>query len=295
MAFRRLTPQRDGDEPNVGSDDLRRALWLNQFDVHYQPLIDLSTGGLAGAEALLRWRHPQRGVLSAAAFLPSAVETEHIHSLGRQVMERAIRFRGAWGTGEQSDVRIAINLSGPELVETDLADTVTGLAREAGISPKLVEIGLDVTSLEDIRDAARTSAVALAETGVTISLDDLDALPDGFERMDGFPAGSAQIDMHHASDPNDPRKLERLVEASHERGIEVVAKRVETHEHLVALRELGVQRAMGFLLGQPVSQREFAGLLSDARVREAGAGPAVLPQIEVRDVQWGGQPAARSA
>lgn len=291
MARPRLHLREHDDGSSIDPLDLRRALWLNQFDVYYQPVVDLSTGELAGAEALVRWRHPLRGVLPAARFVPDAVGTEYIHSLGRRVMGLAIQFRGAWRTSPEHPLHVAINLSAPEITAPDLVETIVRLTQAAGIPTSLVEIELDASSVAAGEQAATAAMAALSEAGVAITLDDIETLPEAIELAGKWSVDAVKVDLRDSLNPEAPEAFEAFIASTHALGIEVITKRLETHEQLVILRRLGVRRAQGFVLGPPVPEHQFTELLIDAGVRPPDA--VALPVIDVALVSWGAGPQIR--
>ena len=294
MARSRLHLQEHDDGSPVDPLDFRRALWLNQFDVYYQPVVDVSTGELAGAEALVRWRHPLRGVLPAARFVPDAVDTEYIHSLGRRVMGLAIQFRGAWRVSAEHPLHVAINLSAPEVTAPEVVETIVRLTQAAGIPTSYVEIELDASSVAANEQAATAAMAALSEAGVAITLDDLETLPEASELAAKWPVDAVKVDLRDSLDTGAPGAFEVFVASAQALGIEVIAKRLETHEQLVVLRQCGVRRAQGFVLGPPVPEHQFTELLIDSGLRPPDAAP--VPVIDVNAVRWGSEPqASRSA
>lgn len=278
------TPGVHDERPTIDDPgSIRRALWLEQFSVHYQPVVDIDTGSLVGMEAFVRWDHPNVGLISAREFLPAAQRAGLMLPLDIDTLRAATAFRRHLAVGTE-EMRVTLNLSAGELLHPSLIDTISQILDETGLPPKLVEIEISEDSLTGSQrgpDAVRE----LHELGVTVALDDLAPDAEHGDLIRELPIDRAKIDFsqlppalsgHEAEDVEKIRLYNEHREAAHaaidaavslarEWGMDITAKRVESIEHLSLLRKYGISRAQGYVLGRPVSESEFGTLASDLR------------------------------
>lgn len=259
MLRRNDDPVRDPD--NYDRELILRAMWLEQFSVHYQPIIDFSTGALAGMEALIRWDHPDRGVVAASKFVPVAEREGLILPLGRDVMRAASAFRRDLEPADAAGLRVTLNLSEPELMHVDIVETVRHILEDAGLSPELVEVEVSVATLMQGREEAARTLAQLHEIGVTVSVDDFARLEDERSQLRELPVDSVKLDVTAGDGLNGSEQLERSVSVADRMGVGITAKRVESVAHFELLRSLGITRAQGYILGRPVSEGQFESLL----------------------------------
>jgi diguanylate cyclase (GGDEF)-like protein len=247
--------------------DLRRALDREEFLLHYQPQVDLRTGHIAGAEALLRWRHPDRGLVSPAEFIPVLEDTGDIVKVGEWVMRTAYAQAKTWEEVGLAPLRMAVNLSARQFSQGDLVGTVVGILEETELVPYCLE--LEVTEsllMEDIQASTRMlNELKTVVGGLRISIDDFGTGYSSLYYLKSFPIDLLKIDQSFvrniATDPDDAILVAAMIRLAHDLGIEVIAEGVETVEQLEYLRERGCDEVQGFYCGRPLPPDEFVKLL----------------------------------
>lgn len=253
--------------------DLRRALQAGQFELHYQPQMDLSTGGIIGTEALLRWRHPGRGLVPPNEFVPILEDMRLIFAVGRWVLGAACRQGREWREAGLPPVRIAVNLSARQFGRRELTDDVAWALAEGGLEPEGLELEITETLLmEDPETALETLERLRTELGgVGISIDDFGTGYSSLYRLKALPVRRIKIDRSFVQgipgDAGDAAITAALIRLAHDLRLGVVAEGVETAEQLEFLRVRGCDEAQGFYLGRPVPPDEFAALLRRASPR----------------------------
>jgi diguanylate cyclase (GGDEF)-like protein len=235
-------------------NDLRQAVERDQLHVVYQPKVDLATGAMVGAEALVRWDHPQRGAVSPATFVPIAEETGLVVPLGRFVLEQACRQGVAW-LAEGCDVPIAVNASGRQLAEGDLVRTVAEVLDDTGLPAGNLCLELTESVLmTDTLHTART-LTEVHDLGVRISVDDFGTGYSSLGYLHRFPVDELKIDRTFVSDlperPGQRTLVAAMVAMAGALGLEVVAEGVETVPQADHLRSLGCATAQGYLFARP--------------------------------------------
>jgi diguanylate cyclase (GGDEF)-like protein/PAS domain S-box-containing protein len=264
---------------------LHRAIELNEFVLHYQPIMRLDSLELIGVEALVRWRHPQRGLVLPAQFVPLAEESGFIAAIGRWVLHEACRQSREWRDAGLPPLRIAINISTVELRGKGFVENVGGILEEHGLLPRDLELELTETFL--MRDWNSTAAVlqSLSNLGVRIALDDFGTGYSSLSHLKRFPIDTLKIDrsfVHHlATDADDASIVSAVIGMGNGLEIRVVAEGVETLEQLAFLREHGCPEGQGYYFSRPVSAREFTVLLGHGaeafRLPDARAAAHPLP------------------
>ena len=279
----RLRSHEQHDEPRSFNDagSIRRALWLEQFSVHYQPVVDIETGTLVGMEAFVRWEHPNVGLISAQDFIPAAQRAGLMLPLDIDTLRAATAFRRDLKVGAQQ-MRVTLNLSGDELVHPDLIDTVQKILDETGLPAELVEIEIAESALSIDEELASEAIRRLHALGATIAIDDFASADQHSELIRQLPIDRAKVDFsilppalvgdethdilairrHGKQRQIGQAAIERSVEQARAWGLEVTAKRIESIEHLTLLRQFGIARAQGYVLGRPVSESEFGDFSS---------------------------------
>lgn len=245
-------------------DDLREALRTDALDLHYQPIIDLASGRLAGAEALARWHHPDRGPLPPTVFVPLAEETGLVGQLDSWVLERAcrdavaLRDSGVLGADAPMSVNVSARTVGDPHLETLVRDTAAG----HHLSPQALVI--EVTETAVMRDAlaARRSLKALRRLGAGVALDDFGTGYSSLTYLRQLPVNHLKIDRSFVSDITesaDDRAIAAcIIELARKLGIQVVAEGVETADQLAILRALGCEKGQGYHWSRPVPLAELS-------------------------------------
>jgi EAL domain-containing protein (putative c-di-GMP-specific phosphodiesterase class I) len=264
--------------------DLRLALENREFELYYQPKVTLATGAITAVEALIRWHHPQRGLVSPAEFIPVAEACGVIVPIGQWVMREACRQTRAWKDAGLPPVRIAINVSPRELREKHFVATVRAILKETGLEPGCLELELTETFL--MQDATITATVlqALKHLGVTLALDDFGTGYSSLTHLQRFPIDTLKIDRSFvrdvATDVGDANIVNAMIRMGASLDMRVVAEGVETRDQLVFLQEHGCPEAQGYHLGRPVVAGQLAILLggnpAETAVAMNGLGEGIL-------------------
>src|SRR5215207_1157642 len=248
--------------------DLRRALNRNEFVLYYQPQVELTTGRIVGAEALLRWQSPDHGLVSPAEFIPVLEDTGLIIPVGRWVMSAACHQARAWHDDPGlAPLRMAVNLSARQFSQENLVNNVSGALMEAGLDPPWLELEITESLLmEDVEASLRAlDQLKTVGGGVRISIDDFGTGYSSLYRLKALPIERLKIDRSFIgdlpTDPDDAAITAAIVRLSHSLRLEVVAEGVETREQLAFLRDRGCDEAQGYYFSKPVPAEAFARLL----------------------------------
>ena len=241
--------------------DLRQALVDGGFEVYYQPCLDLQTNAITGCEALVRWRHPQRGMISPAEFIPLAEDTGLINQLGEWVLTTACREASSW----PGNIRLAVNVSPVQFRSGTLALKVMGTLAESGLAASRLE--LEITEAVLIRDDEAALAVLhdLRAIGVRIALDDFGTGYSSLSYLQRFPFDKIKIDRCFITDIAEPEGSSSIVRAvvniAADRQMTTTAEGVETEQQRDLLRELGCSEMQGYLFSPPKPAAEIRPLL----------------------------------
>ncbi|MDH4192259.1 MAG: EAL domain-containing protein, partial [Betaproteobacteria bacterium] len=252
--------------------EMRRAIERGEFELHYQPQIDLVTGTVLGAEALLRWTHPTLGNVPPARFIPIAEEFGHVEQIGAWALRAACRQLSAWQIEGLTLGRLAVNVSGRQFRNEALVALVTQCAGDAGITLDMLELEITEGVLVDPRGNAERMLRELAAMGVAISLDDFGTGFSSMAYLKRFPVHKIKIDRAFVKGLGHDRDsgpiVTSIIAMAHALGMSVIAEGVETAEQLAILRELHCDQAQGFHFSQPLPAAEFAAYVS----RRANSG-----------------------
>jgi diguanylate cyclase (GGDEF)-like protein len=264
--------------------DLRRALAEGELELHYQPVVRTRGQAIVGVEALVRWRHPMRGLVSPGEFIPLAEETGLILGIGRFVLEEACRQMGAWRRDhpELDGLVVSVNLSPRQFRQTDLADQVAEALERGGLDA--ASLCLEVTEgvmVEDV-EAATTTLTRLKALGVSISVDDFGTGYSSLAYLKRFPIDYVKIDRSFVAgldekvDAEIVRSVIRLAAAI---GIDVVAEGVENADQLTRLEELGCPLVQGYHVARPQPPEAIEALILASL--GSGGEPGVLPGLDL--------------
>jgi diguanylate cyclase (GGDEF)-like protein/PAS domain S-box-containing protein len=257
-------------------NDLRRALEREEFSLHYQPVVSLSDRSIVGVEALIRWQHPERGLVSPAEFVPVAEQNGLIEPIGRWVLERACRQAAAWHAArpDSRPIEMAVNLSAVQLASPGLVDTVQAALGASGLTPSL--LCLEITETAMLRDPEATGEVLrrLGKLGVRLALDDFGTGYSSLSYLPHLPLDTLKIDRSFVdglgSEDHDSAIVEAIIAMSRALSLGVVAEGVETECHVQELVRLGCERAQGFFFARPMPAAEIPARLDGASLRLGG-------------------------
>jgi len=237
-------------------NDLRQGIERREFRLHYQPQLDLASGRIVGVEALLRWQHPSRGLVSPDAFITVAEEARLIVPIGEWTLRRACRQAVAWQAAGQPGLRLAVNLSALQFQQRNLPEGIRRVLEETGLDPRHLEI--EITESAAIQNAAFTVEVlsALRAIGVRIAIDDFGTGHAALAYLKQFPIDALKIDRAFVADletsQEDRAIVTAIISLAHGLGIRVIAEGVETEGQLRFLAEGGCDEYQGFLLSPPL-------------------------------------------
>ena len=250
--------------------DLASALQSDQFFLLYQPIFELATGQLAGVEALLRWRHPERGVILPERFIPLAEDSGMITPIGRWVLEQSCRQSAIWRSHGLS-VGISVNVSAQQLGRKGFIEDVRSALRDAAIEPAQLTLEITETTLTGDIAAAGEHLAALKELGIRVAIDDFGTGYASLSQLRRIPVDILKIDRSFVAaltPEGDGRALlEAVIGVGRALSLTVVAEGIEQPEQLAALKEMGCELAQGFLLGEAGEASAVEALLHPIAVR----------------------------
>ena len=240
---------------------LRRALEQEEFSIHYQPIVDLKSGNLVGAEALLRWNSPELGFVPPDRFIAIAEETGLIVSIGEWVMRTACRDARTWRTDGSRSIRVAVNVSSRQVMGEQFLVTVTDVLNETGLQANC--LGLEITEglLMDDREDTIQLFEALAELGTTLALDDFGTGYSSLSYLKKFPFASLKIDRAFVRDvitnPEDATLCTAIAGMAKGMGFEVIGEGVESEAQLKFMRTIGCDQVQGYFFSKPLPVEKF--------------------------------------
>jgi diguanylate cyclase (GGDEF)-like protein/PAS domain S-box-containing protein len=247
--------------------DLHRALQRDEFELRYQPIVRLADDRVVGAEALIRWRHPERGLISPAEFIPLAEDTGVIVDIGAWVLDRACAQLGRLSGADPAlaELRMSVNVSVKQLCSPGIVNTVAEAVTRAGIEPGRLTIEMTESVFVDDLDAIRDVLTQLRAQGVRIAVDDFGTGYSSLAYLKHLPLDALKIDRNFieglGTDPCDEAIVASALSLSSVLGLLAVAEGVETREQLAVLRSLGCDAAQGFYFSEAVTGVELAALV----------------------------------
>jgi diguanylate cyclase (GGDEF)-like protein len=251
--------------------DFPKALKTNELELHVQPQIDCATRRVTGAEALVRWRHPELGLLAPGAFVDAIEQAGGISHLTRWVLREAVRVVAGWRKAGV-DVGVAANISVDDLVDEYLPYFLLDLIRQAGLTP--ADVTLEITENAIMRNMHKSLAVVscIHELGFRIAVDDFGVGQSALAQLKRLPADELKIDKSFIMtlDARDEAIVRSTIELAHHLELAVVAEGVETAETLARLAELGCETAQGYHIAKPLPASEFLTWLADWSKRTSG-------------------------
>jgi diguanylate cyclase (GGDEF)-like protein/PAS domain S-box-containing protein len=232
--------------------ELRNAIARDEFVLHYQPVVDVKTRRLCGAEALVRWRHPTKGLIAPGQFIPLAEATGLIVPLGEWILQRACADAASW----PAQVKIAVNISAVQFNRGNLFDVILCTLVETGLAPERLELEITETSLLENQEAHLTTIRQLKNLGISLALDDFGTGYSSMTYLTNFPFDKIKIDRSFARDVLNRRDCAAVVSSvlalAHGLGTITTVEGIETEEQFEYMRRAGVDLAQGYLFGKPV-------------------------------------------
>lgn len=251
--------------------DLRRAIERGQLRVYYQPEVDLRSGRMVGVEALVRWQHPERGLISPAEFVALAEDTGLIVPIGRWVLEEACRQGQRWLAYRQHGeppLLISVNLSARQFAQPDLVEQVQQALQGSGLPAAHLRLEITESAVMANAESAVRTLQALKELDVSLAIDDFGTGYSSLSYLHRFPVDTLKIDRSFVGalgkDKHATVIVSAVVALAHTLGLDVTAEGIETAEQLARLRAVGCDRAQGFYFSPPVPARAIEGVLRDS-------------------------------
>ena len=249
--------------------NLRQAAQRREFRLYFQPIVSLEGGAVTGAEALLRWQHPQRGLISPAEFIPLAEETGLIVPIGEWVLRTACAQAQVWHAAGHSDLRVTVNFSARQFEHPNLAALIRTVLKETGLAASALE--LEITESIAMKDIGFSGAILteLSAHGIHISIDDFGTGSSSLRYLKRFPIDTLKIDQTFvrdlASDVSDAAITAAMIAMAHALELKVIAEGVETEQQLAFLRSRQCDEMQGYLFSPPVPAEAFMRLLQEGR------------------------------
>lgn len=264
---------------------LRKAQEQNEFLLYYQPKINLTSGKIIGVEALIRWQHPEKGLIPPLEFIPLAEETGLIISIGEWVLRTACLQNKAWQDSNLPPLVMSVNLSIRQLYQPNLVGIVRQVLEETGLSPQYLELEITESMLMDT-DQGFNVLKELKSIGVQISLDDFGTGYSSLHYLKDFPINKLKIDQSFVRnctvDSNDATIVKTIIAMAHQLKLEVIAEGVESKDHLVFLQRNLCNEAQGFLFSKPLHPEEFEQKMAEIEQIIIQIG---IPQ-EISNQKW---------
>ena len=249
--------------------DLRRAIERKELGLHYQPIIEMDTGKISGFEALIRWRHPEKGFISPIDFIPIAEETGLIISIGQWVLEEACRMVKDWQLRfpNYDSLQMSVNLSGRQFAQSDLCENVKSTLSKYGLNPRSIKLEItESMMMENVEDAIKMLQ-QLRGLGIELSMDDFGTGYSSLSYLRRFPISTLKIDRSFVSqlsgDEENAEIVKTIVMLAKNLSMDVIAEGIETDKQRRQLMELRCQYGQGYLFSRPLEHLEAAALLRD--------------------------------
>ena len=240
---------------------IRRALDTNQLRLLYQPKVSVRTGAMTGVEALVRWEHPERGLLLPDLFIPLAEDSGLIRHIGRWVLHTACAQALAWQADGVGPIRVAVNLSPRQFSDERLVIEIAHALAQTELPAHLLEVEITESMMMENPERAAETLREIKDMGVHVSIDDFGTGYSSLARLKKFPIESVKIDRSFirdiAVDPDDAAIVSAVIAMAHSLRLKVIAEGVETPEQVKFLRERGCDEIQGFYYSRPVTPAEI--------------------------------------
>jgi EAL domain-containing protein (putative c-di-GMP-specific phosphodiesterase class I) len=261
-------------ERQAVEEGLRRALERQEFSLYYQPKINLRTGEITGAEALIRWTHPVRGLVLPAQFIPVAEECGLVLAIGKWVLREASNQAVAWLEAGLPSPRIAVNISPLQFRDESFLENIFAILQETGLNPGCLELEITESALMKHTQSAELILETLRARGVRLAIDDFGTGYSSLSYLRKFPVDTIKIDqsfVHQITvDPNNTTIVAAIIAMGRSLNLRVVAEGVETRAELEFLQSHHCDEAQGYFFSRPLPAGQFARLL------ETGVSETVL-------------------
>jgi diguanylate cyclase (GGDEF)-like protein/PAS domain S-box-containing protein len=271
--FYRTELNSSATERQTLESDLRHAMRRHELELHYQPIMQLATGAIVGAEALIRWHHPTLGLVLPAQFIPIAEESGLIVPIGQWVLREACRQAKTWQDAGLPLLRLAVNISAVELRSNGFVAGVTTILAQTGFDPQRLELELTETFLMQDCKSTAIVLIALKELGVQLALDDFGTGYSSLSYMRRFPINTLKVDQSFVreltTDADDASVVSAVINMGKSLHMRVVAEGVETRAQCSFLEQHKCSEAQGFHFSRPLKAKGFADLLRTASLRVA--------------------------
>jgi EAL domain-containing protein (putative c-di-GMP-specific phosphodiesterase class I) len=249
--------------------DLHTAVSAGQFQLYYQPKVDTQTGEVRSAEALIRWAHPTRGIVSPADFIPLAEECGLIVEIGGWVIREACRQTRAWQLEGVPSLRVSVNLSASQFRDSGLVDVIRSALDDAGLEPRYLEVELTESAVMSDAEKSIDILEQLSAMGVLVSVDDFGTGYSSMSYLRRFPIDKLKIDRvfidELVSRPEDASIVRAIVSLAHSLRLKVVAEGVETPAQLDFLKAAGCDEYQGYHFSRPLPAADFERLIRESR------------------------------
>jgi diguanylate cyclase (GGDEF)-like protein len=251
---------------------LREALRLKQFDVHYQPFVNLPTRKIVGLEALIRWRHPVHGMIPADQFIPVAEETGLIVPMGNFVLHRTLQTMSAWRKAGVALVPVSLNVAPAQLQRGEFQATISTLLKSHGLKPAMLQLEMTERAVFDSNKAKagesqQDTLVRLRDMGIKIAIDDFGTGYSSLSYLKNWRVDTLKIDRSFVrdlvTDPSDLAIVSAIIAIARHLNIQVIAEGIEAYQQADMLQELGCSVGQGFLFSRPLPADECMRLLGD--------------------------------
>jgi diguanylate cyclase (GGDEF)-like protein/PAS domain S-box-containing protein len=257
-------------------NDLRRAIDRAEFELHYQPIVGINNCALSGFEALIRWRHPERGLISPADFIPVAEETGMIVPIGRWVLQEACRQAAVWQTTfPDQPICISVNISGRQFSQPDLVDQVTSALRQSKLNPAHLILEITESVVMQNPEVTITMLRRLKDLGLQLNIDDFGTGYSSLSYLQRFPVDTIKIDRSFVTRmserPENAEIVRTIVALAHNLNMKVTAEGIETPEQLTKLQELHCESGQGYLLSRPLSATAVTEMLTSDKTKPQAA------------------------
>lgn len=262
--------------------EMRQAIEQNEFSLYYQPIVDLKNGNLSGFEALIRWQHPVRGMISPVEFIPIAEETGLILPLGRWILLESCRQMREWQQANYAakDLMISVNLSGKQFIQPDLVEQVSSALAETGLSPECLKLEITESYLMENSELSISTVTRLRALGLQLSLDDFGTGYSSLSYLHSLPVSYLKIDRSFVNrmmeNKENSEMVETIIRLAQNLKMQVIAEGIETAEQMAHLQVLNCEYGQGYFFSKPI-EAEKASLLIGKSANNF-VSPAAMPE-----------------